>query len=350
MEKGLDMERKEGGGGPRHSIRRMTKESTNCLRSSVSDCTQTFAAIVTKLVESLLGVGAIQDEGRKRATTGHVRVLLDCSRLCFRVETQGFGIDPEVLLRNNEAFERLTHFAVISLVTRPTGSLESKELLWCGGHLIGCKQSRHILHSYCTRIVVKDLLVKIPVRRKMLLDMPTSKHLAQLRSLLLPAILSNRGLSFSITSWTDSKNVFVTRQNSSVPLAIASTFGLEQSNLVHVNVNISNNGNPARFSHQHRDATAMSAEARLYFLRDWRTQQKTLFEHVLVDDRKEVVTCDSVTNRLRGFAQELFRGDLREKNRRRGGKFSFLLHVKATAEEKTTGVKRLVPQDMTRMQ
>ena len=317
------MTRNEGGGGV---IRRMCKADSECLRSSILGCTQSFALLVKTLVESLLECsGCILPEstGKKRgqnsrSDSGHVKVLLDLSRLCCRIESEGFGAEPRALLED-ERLKILAHFATISIVTRPSGSPETREVLWRSGELVGVRQSKDILNCYGCRVVVKDILAKIPVRRKMLLDTPASKHDLMVRSELLPMVLSNNShLSFSLATWTNAskkeQEVFTLRQNSSVALALAAAFGLDQSNLTRVQVTGASGG---------------WAEAELYYLEDWRSQQKCLFELVMFNDK--VVDCDDVASRLRLLAQTtLLRDDSLDERRhqRRGRKFSFLLSIK----------------------
>ena len=107
-------------------VRRMDRKSAECLRSSVLDCSQSFASVVRALVESLLRCSP-----KSTVDEGGVRVLFDCSRLCCRLDSEGLGVNPEMFM-SDKCLEVLTNFARVSVVTRPSGSIVTREIIWNG--------------------------------------------------------------------------------------------------------------------------------------------------------------------------------------------------------------------------
>eukprot|EP00212_Chloropicon_laureae_P005942 CAMPEP_0197497356 /NCGR_PEP_ID=MMETSP1311-20131121/50706_1 /TAXON_ID=464262 /ORGANISM="Genus nov. species nov., Strain RCC856" /LENGTH=250 /DNA_ID=CAMNT_0043043013 /DNA_START=19 /DNA_END=768 /DNA_ORIENTATION=+ len=242
-------------------ISRLSASSSACLRASVLDCTQSFASVTSALVETAIACGVEASAG------GRVAMLVDCAGLCCRLECEGFGVHPDLALRD-ENLKVLTQFAVVQLVTRPRGSLETVELLWQGGNLASRRQSRHVLPSYGSWIIARDLMRNIPVRRNLLAKTPKGKHLALLRSKLFPIVASNGHLSFDLSSWGPSKQAglaFEAEAGTPTPLLLLKAFGIDRRNLVQIR------------------AAAEGVEISLYYLKDWRLQQDVLFEHVLVN-------------------------------------------------------------------
>ena len=273
-------------------------------RSSVLDCSQSFASVVRALVESLLRCSP-----KSTADEGGVRVLFDCSRLCCRLDSEGFGVSPEMFM-SDECLEVLTNFATVSLVTRPSGSIETREILWKGKEIVSDGHSKHVFHSYGSRIILRDLLVNIPVRRKLLLDTTKEKHLVLLRSLLFPVMVSNSNISFQFLSATDSLSCFGAKPNTSVPQALVDTFGLEPKNLVQINID------------------AGQTNVTLHYMKDWILHHRVSFEHFFLNGKE--FACESVARDLRLAAWNLSREDpdtTANQKRRNSVPFSFVLQV-----------------------
>lgn len=317
-----EVERKGG------RVRRLSKESADRLRSSLLDCTQTFVSVVRALVETILDSCCVQPpppaaasadtEGERR----QVKVLLDCSELTCRVQSEGFGADPELVLRD-ETFKVLTQFATISLVTRPRGALETREFLWKQGKLVSSGQSKVVLHSYSSWFVVKDLLCNIPVRRNMLVRTRDQRHTVLLRNELFPAVVSSRHVSFEFATWPDSRKIFASQAMCPLPVVLVNTFEIERKNLLQISVK-----------------TPEETKLSLYYLKDWRHQQQVLFEHVLLDGK--VATFEAIASTLKHAAGNLFREELDGRSRRRSNpSFSFLLDIRHSNDKsrKSSGSK-----------
>lgn len=238
--------------GPR--VRKLDERSAECLRYSSWASSQSFASVVVSLLGAVLTCSP--------RPSGSVRVLFDAQRLLCRVETEGFGADPDLLVEH-EGFRLLTKFATVSVVTRPRGSLETRELLWRGGDLAGCGVSSCVSVSYCSRVVVKDLLANLPVRRRILLGTRHEKHLASLRALAFPLMASNQGASFDFVSSLDGERKFGSAgPDGSLPSVLVDAFGLDPRALVEISAGREGN------------------RATLLYLRDWRSSKQVLFEHV----------------------------------------------------------------------
>ncbi|QDZ21529.1 DNA mismatch repair protein Mlh3 [Chloropicon primus] len=296
---------------PPGRLRRVDLKSAQCLGYGTLATCQSFASMAREVVESALRCSAQPPEKKEEFERGvplRVRVILDADSLRVRVDLEGFGAEADALL-GDEGLRALTKFATVSVVTRAGGSLDTTEVLWKGGDLVGSGRSSTCRHSYGSTIILKDVLTNLPVRRRILLGARRERHLAQLRRHMFPAMASNGRVSFDFFCAGKAGRAFGSAPGAGVQRILVDTFGLDPKALAQVS------------------CEARGAAATLCYARDWRNQHQVLFEHLFVNGRE--ADCRAVAGEVKLVASGLFReqglGTIRD--RRRRACFSFVLSV-----------------------
>ena len=213
-------------------IRKVEPKQCRHLRSSVVESTHSFAKAMKSIAAFVishtnLGIG------------GGLRLFFDSSRLCFSIETHDCGIEVDhSTFSENEDFQAIAQFALVCVICRRKGLLETTEMIWQGGEFIYNGPSSRVMHSYGLKIIVKDFLFNIPVRQKLLLKTAKAMHLHSIRNELLPVILSNREISLELFDWSLTSSLFSVKPDMSVREALEEIIGLGQNALDTVSAQI----------------------------------------------------------------------------------------------------------------
>lgn len=254
----------------------------------------------------------VEDASGARGVGTDVRALIDTTRLCFRVEARGCGIDHDAMSKH-EDFRALSQFAVVYVVTRRHGRIETEEGLWREGRLLRIGPSKHIFHDYGCWIVIRDFLVNVPVRRAALQRAAPHDHLVAIRRELFPVVVAHPASSFEVIDWTRTLTLFATPRACSPAAAFAATFGIPAGLLLGASHSDTPSGMRADL-HVHREPEVHASTSPLQF--------------VLINGR--VAVCSAVARRIQWWTPRVVERLVKERRgpaAKRRMRLTFVLSV-----------------------